>query len=167
MISIRCARPEDAHRIAEVHVETWRVAYRGQLPDEVIDRVTGDNRERLARELIADQDNDMLVAESDGRVVGFASTGAGRGEDCGELYSIYVHPTAWGTGAGSALLEAATAALAERGFEEAFLWVLALNERARGFYERHGWRFDGTKIETLGGVEVEEARYRLSGLAGI
>jgi hypothetical protein len=39
--------------------------------------------------------------------------------------------------------------------------VLSTNARARGFYERMGWRADGeTRAETIG-VEVEETRYSL------
>ena len=86
--------------------------------------------------------------------------------DCGlgELYAIYVVPGAQGTGAGSALMEAAVGSLGER-FEEAILWVATENPRARGFYERHGWSVDGERIDdSIPGVSLPETRYRLSGL---
>ena len=41
------------------------------------------------------------------------------------------------------------------------LWVLADNPRARRFYEREGWRFDGRRTDTVRGFEVEEALYRI------
>ena len=46
-------------------------------------------------------------------------------------------------------------------FEELVLWVATENAQARGFYERAGMVPDGaTKEETIGGVHVEEMRYR-------
>jgi hypothetical protein len=50
----------------------------------------------------------------------------------------------------------------------ALLWVLASNTRARGFYERAGWSWDGrTQTKQLVelpdfGAEIEEASYRRS-----
>ncbi len=37
MTTIRRAVPDDARSIAEVHVETWRAAYRGMVSDSVLD----------------------------------------------------------------------------------------------------------------------------------
>jgi ribosomal protein S18 acetylase RimI-like enzyme len=94
-------------------------------------------------------------------VVGFASVGPSRDErDIGELYAIYVDPEDWSQGAGGALLEHAEQRLA-RDFDEATLWVLAANLRARRFYEKAGWHSDGTnKTEDRLGVRSEETRYR-------
>ena len=52
--------------------------------------------------------------------------------------------------------------LRERGYEEAVLWVLDDNPRARRFYEAGGWRLDGARRrgEHLG-VRTEEVRYRI------
>ncbi|WP_180923796.1 GNAT family N-acetyltransferase [Nocardioides marinisabuli] len=54
-----------------------------------------------------------------------------------ELTALYVRARCWGTGLGHRLLEAAV------GDRAAYLWVLAGNERATGFYERHGFVLDG------------------------
>ena len=51
--------------------------------------------------------NAVFVAEQDGVVVGFVNVGpCDHLEGVGELYAIYVHPEAWSTGAGLALMEA-------------------------------------------------------------
>jgi len=34
--AVRTATAADAASIAQIHVETWRVAYRGQIPDAVL-----------------------------------------------------------------------------------------------------------------------------------
>jgi hypothetical protein len=46
------------------------------------------------------------------------------------------------------------------------LWVLADNPRARRFYEREGWRPEGTRIDTVRGTDVEETLYRLAFVGG-
>ena len=88
-----------------------------------------------------------------------------RGEgppDLGELFSIYVDPDRIGTGLGAALMRPSLDAMRAAGFLAAVLWVLDANDQARRFYERFGWRPDGTvKEETLWGATVREARYRI------
>ena len=41
-MNVRPARPEDARRIAEIHVETWRATYPGVMPQEVLDGLSVD-----------------------------------------------------------------------------------------------------------------------------
>jgi GNAT superfamily N-acetyltransferase len=60
------------------------------------------------------------------------------------LEAMYVRPAAWGTGVADALHDVAVVQLRAQGVERARLWTLEENHRARRFYERHGWRLDGT-----------------------
>ena len=60
------------------------------------------------------------------------------------LEALYVLPQAWGTGHADDLHDAAVEELRRLAVERARLWVLEENARARRFYERHGWRADGT-----------------------
>ena len=154
--------------------------------DEIERGLAWEDRLRAHRRRPEQQSHEFLVAEirdnpdDEYRLVGISTIGAERdagGEpapgrepgrdvarevgDVGEVWMINVLPAAWGCGVGSHLLAAAQARLAEEGFGEAVLWVLAANGRARRFYERHGWSADGEqKIETFGGRDVEELRYR-------
>ena len=41
---VRAALGEDAWPIAEAHVAAWHAAYRGLMPDSVLDGLTGDQR---------------------------------------------------------------------------------------------------------------------------
>ena len=144
------ARPEDARPVAEVHVASWRHTYRGLLPDDFLERLSVDDREAMWLGAFADHDpkSGAFVAEVDGRIVGFASFGPSRDEDApkrtGEVPAIYVDPAALGTGVGRELFEAATLALRDAGFARATLWVLEANALARGFYDKAGWRWDGS-----------------------
>jgi L-amino acid N-acyltransferase YncA len=145
---IRRATAADARGIAEVHVGSWRHAYRGLLPDGFLDRLSVDEREASWREAFRDRGAGVFVAEEDGRVIGFASFGPSRdgdaGPEVGEIPAIYVDPTVVGAGVGRALLDAAIEAMREAGYRRATLWVLEANAHARRFYERAGWRWDGT-----------------------
>lgn len=78
----------------------------------------------------------VLLAERDGVAVGVA---AFEGK---WLNGLYVHPDAWGTGAAARLHAAAVEAIAAA-HDEAKLWCLEENRRARRFYEKHGWRLNG------------------------
>jgi L-amino acid N-acyltransferase YncA len=147
-IALRLARPEDARPIAEVHVGSWRHAYRGLLPEGYLDRLSVDEREASWREALATGSAGAVVAEAEGRIVGFASFGPSRDEDAaegvGEVPAIYVEPEVLGTGVGRSLLAEAAARLRDAGFRRATLWVLEANARARRFYEHAGWAWDGT-----------------------
>ena len=49
------------------------------------------------------------------------------------------------------------------GFDQATLWVLHTNVRARHFYDAAQWRPHGTtRQEVVGGVSITEVRYRRS-----
>src|SRR5260370_397526 len=143
-LTIRPAQMADAEGIGRVHVETWQVAYRGQVPDSYLDGLNVEQRIERWRSMLADPDRDETnwVALDDAKVIGFSGAGTSRDHDAdartGELFAIYVNPSYWDTGAGEALLDAAMAFLRER-FDAAMLWVLDTNVRARRFYEKHGW----------------------------
>lgn len=81
-VVIRDATSTDARAIAEVHVASWRWAYRDDLPVEFLDGLSVDDREREWNEWLApDQPGaGTLVAEEPDRIAG-ASTRppAGRG----------------------------------------------------------------------------------------
>ena len=75
----------------------------------------------------------VLVAELDGRAVGFAAVVGG------ELDGLFVEPELWGQGIGRMLVDAATDAARRKGLA---LTVVA-NPTARQFYERCGFSLEG------------------------
>lgn len=169
-VSIRRTEPRDAPAIARVHVRTWQVAYRGQLPDAFLDGLASevDQRTSFWQRSIAEATSrnwTLLVAEEGERVVGFTTFGPSGDQpidpNVGEVYAIYVDPDTWGKGYGRALFSAAVRGLVDAGFSEATLWVLGTNARARRFYEIAGWVADGgAKTEYRGDIALREVRYR-------
>lgn len=166
---VRAGVVADAPGIAAVHVHAWQAAYRGILSDELLDGLSIEQRAEQWRRILGD-DPELgrctTVAEQDGEVLGFAHTGPSRDDDAdsaaiGELNAIYVRPDAFGTGVGRALMDAALAWFAAGGYSAATLWVVDANARAIRFYERAGWRPDGSrKQETIRAEPVTELRYR-------
>jgi GNAT superfamily N-acetyltransferase len=156
-ITIRPARPEDAEALAHLHLDVWDDAYTGLMPQGILD----DRREKVAERVERWRDNltsgehtTYLAADGDD-LVGFASAGPGRDVDVDtdlELSALYVRAALWGTGVGYALLCEAI------GDRAAYLWVLAGNERAIAFYERQGFRLDGTQDEHDEGLHVRMVR---------
>ena len=84
-----------------------------------------------------------LVAERDDEIVGFCQVGPDRARPRmeAEIYTLYVDPDHWGGGVGSALFEVALPWLAPS-YDNANLWVVRENSRARRFYEARGFRWD-------------------------
>lgn len=145
----------------------WRWAYRGVMPDDVLDSLSEESR-AAQWEVALEQGESMWVAEADGEIVGFASQGAARDEDLAdgtvELLTLYVVEDVLGTGVGSALTAAVEDEWRARGIELAVLWVAVDNQLGRAFYERHGWTPDGTrKLEHVRDDEaIEAVRYAKS-----
>jgi GNAT superfamily N-acetyltransferase len=160
-VEVRPANPEDAEAIERIRVRGWQTGYRHVFPPERLDRLNVD-WSRWAQSLADPVPGFMcFVAEAEGRVVGWASTGPANDADdaVGELHGLYVDPDCWGRGVGQALLERAEAELAQ-GWRHAVLWTLEDNPRTRRFYEAAGWRADGlTGIFEQLGVKAPLVRY--------
>jgi GNAT superfamily N-acetyltransferase len=162
---VRLATAADAEAVARVQERGWQQAYRDVFPPHELDRGGFVQVERWRRRLAAPPPGwATYVADGDGdgaEIAGFVCIGGSRdARRCGEVYAIYVDPDRWAGGVGRTLLSCAEEALARR-WPAATLWVLALNDRARRFYERAGWSPDGArKHESWFGVEAEEVRYR-------
>lgn len=165
MTAVRPATPEDARAIASVKVASWQGTYIGVVPQQLLDAMDVEEHTRMWEQWLSAGTNAVFVAEQDGVVVGFVNVGpCDHREGMGELYAIYVHPEAWNTGAGLALMEAGVEWLAER-WHGAILWVAEDNPRARRFYELYGWVAGETRVlDVLPGAPVPEVLYRLSGL---
>ena len=152
-VVIRDAAPPDARAIAEVHVASWRWAYRDDLPAEFLDALSVDDRERMWNEWLApDQPGaGTVVAEEGDRIVGFCGFAQGRDDDAtertAEVLTIYLVPEAAGRGIGRDLFASAAERLRTFGYDRATLWVMASNDRSRRFYEHAGWSWDGTTSE--------------------
>lgn len=153
---VRAARAADAGGIAAVHVQAWREAYAHLMPAHFLASLDLQRREAGWSEIIADGAADVFVALDGARIVGWASAGEGRDStvvSSRELEGIYVVGSAYGSGVGQQLLDAAV------GNDTAYLWVADNNPRAEAFYRRNSFTRDGgVKEESFGTVSIPVVR---------
>jgi GNAT superfamily N-acetyltransferase len=180
-ITVRRATVSDARAIATIRVMSWRVAYDGLIPAALLERLNiGIEAHRRAQNwprYHADPRAVEFLALHGQRAVGWASVGACRDDDTGaairgELFALYALPSHWSKGVGHALMLAAEEQLRASRFRTASLWVLEGNERAAAFYERHGWREDGTakadeRIVGTTGIPALRERRRMRDLTEV
>lgn len=159
MITIRKAVPEDAPGIAIVNAYTWKTAYAGLLPDEILDRRVAGVPKLAARwKTEIEKNASCLVAEEGRAIVGFCAYGksrAGAYPSSGEIYAIYVLRGFQGAGAGRALFCAAKRELAVLGFRSMLLNCLKGNP-SLGFYKHMGGEIAGERRDILMGAPIAE-----------
>lgn len=165
---LRRARHDDAAAVAEAHIQSWRHAYAGLVPQSLLDGLSvpeGTERWSTRIEQADPTVRRILIAEVEGVVRGFASVGSSRDEDAGptsgELSAIYLHPDVMGHGLGHQLHERALDELQDLGRIDARLWVLASNTPTRRFYEAHSWTHDDVGLVVVkDGFPLDTTRYR-------
>ena len=158
---------KDARGVAFVRAAGWRAAYRGLLPDHLLDDMDIDAWSGRAAGWLDDPSGPgrNWVAEEGGRVLGWSCCFLpGRDADLpmttAELVALYLDPEVWGRGLGKALLNLAVDDSSRRGALEMSLWVLTGNQRARTFYERSGFALGTAPPKVLLGSDATSVRYR-------
>jgi GNAT superfamily N-acetyltransferase len=139
---IRAAAPADAGAIAGLHAESWRLTYRGILPDAYLDGPVAAERLRLwTHRLALPEPVRPFVALAECDVpAGFVCVLPEEDPAWGLcLDNLHVLPAFRSQGLGRALMaEAARWAAATAPGRPLHLWVFAANRSAIAFYERLG-----------------------------
>jgi GNAT superfamily N-acetyltransferase len=153
----RRATVDERLGVVDLHHACWLEAYVDLIGLATVERVFADRAAavEVRRQRVADPTAPTYVVEQDGELVGFATAGPARRVDPPaqlELRAIYARAATWGTGVGDALLAASV------GRRAAYLWVLDGNDRAIGFYRRHGFALDGTSEEHEEGRHLRMVR---------
>lgn len=168
-VSIRPAQTVDAIGLAHVHVETWRDAYVGMIPDDYLVGLDEMHAAvRWTRRLSHLEEPERLsVAEVDSDIVGYCHGGPWRsqslpvpvGDRSAEIYSLYVDPSFQGLGLGRALLGHVVSGMIDDGFDQLAIMTLAENRNGRRFYDALGGMVDRTIPSVVGGTPVEQVAY--------
>jgi GNAT superfamily N-acetyltransferase len=163
--SLVAADAADVDAIANLHVESWRSAYRGLLPDSFLDGPVVDDRVMLWRERLNTTAADrqlVLKAVSADMLAGFVCVLLDGAPALGPLLdNLHVKPTLKGTGIGSRLFRAALEWVERRApGQPMHLWVLEGNLPARRFYDRHGGEVAEQRMrQVVPGILAPELRY--------
>jgi len=156
--TIRRPAVDDLDEMGRVHVQVWREAYAGLMPADYLAALDPTHGPRIWRERFGElEDIDWWIARDEDGIVGMATSGPPRDEDAPvplELYAINVLRRVHGTGLADELMARTV------GDRPAYLWVLEGNERAIGFYRRHGFTDEGGRKPEpdTGDLEVKMVR---------
>ena len=155
-VTIRRAVPADAAALSELHLDCWDDAYHDLIAPEIL----AERRMRVQERIdfwrgALEQGTVIWLAEHEDALIGFS--GAQTGDDEGlagtlELRVLYVRATWWGTTVGHELFLHAV------GDAASYLCVLEGNTRAIRFYERQGYRADGSVEDAPEGRHVRMVR---------
>jgi L-amino acid N-acyltransferase YncA len=162
---IREATHNDIPALAKVHVDTWRTAFQGIVPDEYLANLSYEQRENFwSKVLNGAPENGYFtyVAEDEsGEIIGFASGGEEQTGDPvykGDLKTIYILQNQQGKGIGRCLVQAFAKKLHLLGINSMLAWVLADNPACQ-FYAALGGKPVHEKEMEIGGKPLIAVAY--------
>ena len=126
-MKIRVANKQDAKGVAKVHIDTWKVCYKGIVPDSYLDSFNYTERTKGWEKGLCDESQFNFVAEKDKKIIGWVTFGINRDkrlETIFEIYGIYVLPEYWGDNVGISLFTSAMKKLETKSPKIVTLWVL-------------------------------------------
>lgn len=168
---IRVAVAADGAAIAAIKWRAFGSSYRGGvLPDDFLDRreVVPPASFWVGRAMLPpSRRHRLFVWGRPGTVYGYLDAGPVHPDDVdpnqpesGEVYELYVDPTAQRHGGGGRLLDAAEAWFRSVGYERAELSTMATNHAGQAFYRSRGWEPTGRVVAVdLGVVAFDEVRF--------
>ena len=151
-MTVRNAELEDMKRLGHIMSVSFRSAFADFVTQQTMDACAREeNCIALLEGIYWEGKMHFLIGEDSGMLC-WQETESGA-----EIVAIHSLPESWGTGLGSAMLQTA---LEQIGQQSVFLWAFQENKRARRFYEKHGFRWDGSEriSEFDGAVEVRYVR---------
>lgn len=141
-VTIRRASAGDIPALARVWHDAWHSSHAALDPDVAARRPIEFFNTRIATAL-----PDCVAAVVGDEVVGFASW---EGDGIGQ---VFVLPAYHGRGIAAPLIAAAEDALRRAGHIRIWLQCRKGNDRARAFYEKHGWAVVADVDHSLGHME--------------
>ena len=154
VIDVRPARSSDAAQLVEVYSAAWREAYAGIIPALTLERMIARRGTPWWRDTM--RKRAILVLEVGGSIAGYASFAPAPHRQAGaaEIQELYLAPEYQGIGLGVRLFRAALKRIRSRGYLRVLVRALAENDRANGFYQRHGGTLVARGEENLGGCAL-------------
>lgn len=149
-MTVKNAKFEDMAVAAGIMVTSFRTAFADFVSPETMTACTNPDNCRAMLEHIFREGRMHFLMGGDQGFLSWQET-----EDGAQIVAIHSLPESWGTGLGHAMM---TEALRQIGDRPVYLWVFKENYRARRYYEKHGFRWDG--IERVSKFDgAPEVRY--------
>ena len=157
MHSVREATLEDIPRLTHIMVQSFRTAFAEFVSQETMDAYTNeDNCFAMLRDIYQSGNMHFLMGNEAAMLVWQKVT-----ENEVEIVALHSLPETMGTGLCAAMMKYALEQIRQLcGEVTVFLWAFKENARARRFYEKHGFSWDGNErvSEFDGAVEVRYER---------
>lgn len=152
---IRNAKFQDMAQAGHIMSVSFRTAFADLVSQQTMDACAQEeNCIALLEGIFREGKVHFLMGENSG-MLAWQQT-----EDGAEIIAIHTLPESRGTGLGHGML---TEALSQIGNHPVFLWVFKENTRARHFYEKHGFHWDGSeRVSELD--DALEVRYVINSL---
>ena len=148
MMIVRNAVFEDMALAADIMVTSFRTAFAAFVSPKTMDACTNPENCRAMLEHIYQEGKMHFLMGGDQGFLCWQET-----EEGAEIVAIHSLPESWGTSLGHAMLTEAQKQIGDR---PVYLWAFKENTRARRFYEKHGFHWDGIErvSEFDGALEV-------------
>ena len=151
-MEVRKAEQKDMQLLGRIMAVSFRSAFSAFVSQQLLDACAQeDNCAALLDDVFTAGEMNFLIGEESGMLIWQ------RTEEGAEIIALHSLPESWGSGLGSALL---ATALEEIGDRPVYLWAFKENKRARRFYEKNGFHFDGSErvSDYEGAIEVRYVR---------
>ena len=148
VMEIRNATAGDMKLLGHIMAVSFRSAFCEFVSQQTLDACAQeDNCTKLLEDVFSQGNMHFLIGEDSGMLVWQPT------EDGAEIVAIHSLPESWGSGLGHVMIEKA---LEQIGNVSVSLWAFEDNRRARRFYEKHGFYWDGSRriSEFDGAAEV-------------
>lgn len=134
---VRNAKFEDMAQAGHIMAVSFRTAFANFVSQETMDACAREDNCAAMLEGIFRKGKVHFLMGEDSGMLAWQQT-----EEGAEIISVHSLRSSWGTGLGAAMLKEA---LNQIGSQPVFLWAFKENIRARRFYEKHGFHWDGAE----------------------
>ena len=155
---IRYYKKEDIDEIAKIITEDWKIAYKGIIDEEYLEKLYYKEKAERIRKKYQEQKSIVYV---DKEIKGYCrlKESEEEGKKIGEIEGLYVKYNQRGKEIGRLLVKEAMKILKERGYKEVIIWCLKENIKARGFYEKIGGKLYKERYIEIGQKVYKEVSY--------
>ena len=151
-MEVRKAEQKDMQLLGRIMAVSFRSAFSAFVSQQLLDACAQEDKcAALRDDFFTAGEMNFLIGEESGMLIWQ------RTEEGAEIVALHSLPESWGSGLGKAML---AAALEEIGDRPVYLWAFKENKRARRFYEKNGFHFDGSErvSDYEGAIEVRYVR---------
>ena len=148
----------DENVLAHIQTEAWKEAFSEIISKEDMEKYTDINKAKEMYSMILNEKiGNGFILSIDGNphcIAYFDKSRDDEFKDYAEIICIHSLASNWGNGYGSIMMKHILQQIKEAGFNKVMLWVFEENNRARKFYEKHGFILSDKTKEFCDSIEV-------------